>query len=132
MLRTFIKDSTTYAIPTIVSRGLTLILIPLYTRVLSPADFGSLDLLIVFASVVNLTIALEVSQGLARFYPNEQDIQRKVDFASTAFWFTFFCYALFTTVALLFSSKFSEIIMGQTGLEQVFAIGAIYIFFNGS
>jgi O-antigen/teichoic acid export membrane protein len=131
MLRDLLKDSAVYAIPSFISRGLSLILIPLYTRVLSPSDFGSLDLLIVFASIVNLTIALEVSQGVARFYASESDPEQKILYVSSAFWFTFGCYAVFLGVALLLSGSFAELIMGQAGLQLVFQIGLGYIFFNG-
>ena len=89
MIRTFLKDSAVYTVPSIISRGLALLLVPFYTRVLSTADYGSLDLLMVFASVVNSSIALEVSQGVARFYVSEPISERKVMYASSALWFTF-------------------------------------------
>jgi O-antigen/teichoic acid export membrane protein len=131
MLRTLLKDSAVYAIPAFISRGLTLIMLPLYTRVLNPADFGSLDLFILFASIVNLTIALEVSQGVARFYASEPNPERKMLYASSAFWFTFGCYAIFLGVMLFFSVSLVELIMGQAGLHLEFQIGLVYIFVNG-
>ncbi len=131
MIRSFIKDSAIYAIPSIVSRGLAVILIPLYTRVLTPADFGSFDLFIAFATLVNLTVALEVSQGVARFYSTESDVMRKVAYASSGFWFTAFCYAFFLIIALIASKKLSLLIMGRDGMETSFQVGVIYIFING-
>ncbi|MDO9049996.1 MAG: oligosaccharide flippase family protein [Methylotenera sp.] len=131
MLKSFIRDSVVYAIPSIVSRGLAVILIPLYTRVLTPADFGSLDLFIAFATLVNLTVALEVSQGVARFYSSEKDAGRRVAYASSAFWFTVFCYALFLIVTLIANKELSRLIMGRDGMETSFQVGVIYIFING-
>lgn len=131
MLRAFLRDSAIYAIPSIISRGLAVILIPLYTRVLSPADYGSFDLLSAFAVLVNLTVALEVSQGVARFYSGEQDAERRVVYASSAFWFTIFCYTVFLGGALIFSSDLSLLVMGRGGMDTAFQVGAIYIFING-
>lgn len=131
MIREFLKDSVIYAVPSFISRGLALILVPLYTRVLSPSDYGSLDLFIIFASIVNLTIALEVSQAVARFYGAEPDIERKILYASSAFWFTFGCYAIFFGLMLLLSASFAAPIMGQEGLQLAFQIGLVYIFLNG-
>lgn len=131
MLRAFLKDSAIYALPALISRGLSLFLIPLYTRVLSPADYGSLDLLTVFASIVNLTIALEVSQGLARYYAGEQAHDRKVAYASSAFWFTLVCYSIFAVLALLFTRQLATLIMGQAGMETAFRLGVAFILFNG-
>jgi len=131
MLRAFIKDSIIYLVPAVISRGLSLFLVPLYTRVLSPADYGSLDLLLVFTSLVNLTVALEVSQGVARHYGTEEDLNRKVSYASTALWFTVFCYSMFLILAQIFSVPLGEIVMGRIGLESVFRIGLVYIWLNG-
>jgi O-antigen/teichoic acid export membrane protein len=131
MIKSFLKDSAIYMAPTFLSRGLSLILIPLYTRVLQPADFGSLDLFLIFASIVNLTIALEVSQGVARFFAAENDPQKKIAYASSAFWFTFACYIVFTLLMLILSPLVSIFVLGRTGLQLAFQIGIIYIFFNG-
>lgn len=131
MLRSFLTDSAIYAIPILVSRGLSFLLVPLYTRVLSPADYGSLDLLVVFAAIVNLTVALEVSQGVARFYAGELDPQRKVAYASSAFWFTLGCYSLFALIALILTRSVASLVMGQPGMETAYKIGIIYIWING-
>ena len=131
MLRSFLKDSAIYSIPALLSRGLYLFLVPLYTRVLSPSDYGSLDLLTVFAGIINLTIGLEVSQGVARFYAAERDPERKVAYASSAFWFTLTCYCVFAVVTLLFADPLSGLIMGQEGLEAAFSIGVLYISVSG-
>ena len=131
MLKSFFKDSAIYTLPTLVSRGLSLILTPLYTRVLVPADYGSLDLFLVFASIVNLTIALEVSQGVARFFAAENNQDRKIAYASSAFWFTVSCYSVFAILMLFSSSYSAKFIMGKEGLARVFQVGVIYIWCNG-
>jgi hypothetical protein len=131
MLKTFIKDSIIYFIPTLISRGLGIILLPLYVYGLSPADFGSLDLLLVLASIVNLTIALEISQSVARFYATESSIKHKSGYASTAFWFTIACYTVFIIIMISLSSQFSEFILKQKGLEKTFQVGLFYIWIQG-
>lgn len=131
MLGSFFKDSLIYSAPAIISRGLTLFLIPFYTRVLDPKDFGSFDLFIAFATLVNMTIALEISQGVARFYAAEQDQKNKMLYASSAFWFTALCNFVFLIIMWTFSDKVSVFIMGQPQFDLTFKIGLIYIFSNG-
>lgn len=131
MLKRFLSDSLIYSIPTVISRGLSVILAPLYTRVLSPSDYGSLELLTVFASIVNLTIALEVSQGVARFYASEPDPDRKVVYASSAFWFTVVCYSIFSALMLFLSPKLASLVMGRNGMVHEFQAGIAYIWING-
>lgn len=131
MLGAFLKDSIVYLIPTVISRGLALILLPLYTRVLSPADYGSLDLLVVFAGIVKLTVALEVTQGVARFFGSEQDPVKKIAYASSALWFSVFAYSVFAAVALLFSKQLAPLVMGQEGLNRAYQLGIVFIWISG-
>ncbi|CAN5707517.1 N/A [soil metagenome] len=131
MLKAFAKDSVVYAVPAVFSRGLAVLLIPLYTRVLAPAEYGSLDLLLVFASLVKLTVALEVSQAVARFYAAERDPARKSAYASTSLWFTLAAYSLFALLALWQSERLAALVMGREGMERAFGIGVLYIWVSG-
>ena len=131
MIRAFFRDSLIYTVPTLLSRGLLIFLVPLYTRVLSPIDYGAFDMLMVFGSLANLTIALEVSQGVARFYTAEEDQWKKVQYASTAFWFTLFCYTLFLIATILLAPLLSMFIIGRADLDTIFRLGMVYIWANG-
>lgn len=131
MLKALVRDGVIYAIPSIVSRGLAVFLIPLYTRVLTPADYGSLDLLMAFATLVSLTVALEIAQGVARFYSGEEDAERRMAYASSAFWFTVLCNTAFLGTVLFFSKEMSILVMGRGGMEKAFQVGVLYIYING-
>ncbi len=131
MIRTFFRDSAIYTIPTILSTGISIFLIPLYTQVLSPADYGALDMVTVFGSLVALTVALEITQGVARFYQEEQTENGWSLLASTALWFTIISFTIFLIVALILSQELSLIVLGVPDLEDVFRLGVINIWFNG-
>lgn len=118
-------------IPSIISRGINIILVPLYTRVLIPADYGAFDMFIVFGNLVNLTVALEVGQAVARFYPDEKDYEKRISYVSTAFWFLIFCYSVFCITALFTASWLSEIILGKSGFESYFTIALAFFWLNG-
>jgi len=130
MIRTFIRDTAIYTIPTILSTGISFFLIPLYTRVLSPADYGALDMMTVFGSIVALIMALEISQGVARFYYEEQTENQRSLLASTALWFTVISLTLFLIVALILAQKLSLLVLGVPDLENVFRLGSINIWLN--
>ncbi|MBM3362780.1 MAG: polysaccharide biosynthesis protein [Betaproteobacteria bacterium] len=131
MLRSFLKDSAYYGLATVLSRGISFLLVPLYTHVLSPAAFGSLDLLLVFANLITLTVALEVSQAVQRFYPDTADGAQRRRLFSTALWFSLAAYLGFAVFAWLTSPVLAPLVMGQAGLELPFRIGLVYILVNG-
>lgn len=67
MIQQFIKEGSIYSISTIATKGISLLLIPFYTAFFSPADYGVLDLLVVFSGVVNAFVSLQIGQATARF-----------------------------------------------------------------
>ena len=88
MLDRAIKDILIYGLSSILTRGMSFLLIPFYTSALSTEDFGAFDLILTLAALANLVVALEVSQGLARFWHDETNAERRVVLASTTMVFT--------------------------------------------
>lgn len=130
MINKFFKDSLVYTIPSLVSKGISFFLIPLYTRVLSPSEYGSFDLIIVFGTIISIVISLEISQGVARFYSEETEQEKKQLYASTSLWFILFSYSLFFLIALIFNDKISFFLFEIQDKELLFQTAIIYIFFN--
>ena len=131
MIKAFVKDSLIYTIPTIVNRGLHFILLPFYTRVLNPNDFGNLDLIIIFTSLINLTIALEISQGFARFLPDEKSSEGKKIISFSALAFTVCCYLIYLLVALIFLKDLTIIFFSDPNFDDFMLLGIVYSFING-
>ena len=90
MLGLFVRDSLIYGIASILSRSLGLLLLPVYTRILNPQDYGVLDLITTAALFINLVIVLEVGQGFARYWHEMPDKKNQIALASTAWWFALF------------------------------------------
>jgi O-antigen/teichoic acid export membrane protein len=130
MIRRFFHDSAIYTVPSILSYGISFFLIPLYTRFLTPSDYGALDMITVFGSLIALTVVLEISQAVARFYRDEKDEDKKV-LASTALWFTVLMFSVFLIVALSFAPALSRIVIGVPGFDDVFRLGVVFIWVNG-
>jgi O-antigen/teichoic acid export membrane protein len=131
MLKSLFKDSVVYTIPTVVSRGISILLVPLYTRVLTPADYGAFDMINVVASLVWLTVALEVTQAVARHYPDETSEDGKITLTSTALWFTVVTHTMFLALAQILAPFASKAVLGVDGLTPAFRLGLVHIWLNG-
>lgn len=118
-------------IPTILSRGLGLFLLPVYTRFLSPEQYGILDLFSVLMSLINLTIALEISQALARYYQEYQDQEIRKSYVSTAFLFTCGMYFLYILVSVYFADFFTIYLLNTLENQHIFYLATISIATNG-
>ncbi|HWK89783.1 MAG TPA: oligosaccharide flippase family protein, partial [Longimicrobium sp.] len=126
MLRRFLKDSAIYGASNLLSRGIGLLLLPLYTRVLTPTEYGTVDLLQVLRSLVALTVALEISQGLVRFFAEAGDDGEKRVLASTALWFTLGAYALFAVVATVWARPLSAWLLDTQAATGAWRLAVAY------
>jgi O-antigen/teichoic acid export membrane protein len=131
MLKAVLRDSLVYGLASVLSKGLAIFLLPLYTRVLSPGDYGAYDLLITLAALANLAVALEISQGLARHWADTTEQAARVRLASTSLWFTVLMYGLFLLCGLLAASQLNAWVLGDEGYLDAFRLGLGFIAANG-
>lgn len=96
----FLKDGFIYSFPTIISRGLTFLLLPIYTRYLSPTEYGIFDLIILFTNLFQIIITAEITQGLARYTTRKKRKKLKQKLVSTAFWFSNLMYLIFIFIMI--------------------------------
>lgn len=63
-----LRQAATYGIGSVVSPLISFILLPIYTRYLTPGDYGELSLTIIVSVVMFTTIGLGVRSGIIRIY----------------------------------------------------------------
>lgn len=131
MIKEVLRDSAIYGAASILSRGLSLLVLPIYTRVLGPADFGALDMIMTFGALANLVVAFEVSQGLARYWPDCETAREKKRLASSVWWFSIAMYSLFLVCALCWADWINKYLLGEVRLVPVLRIGIVFVCFNG-
>jgi len=131
MIKQFFKDSAIYSFSTIISRGISIFMVPIYTRVFSPADYGVIDMIAVVSSLINLTIALEISQAVARFFPENKSLEEKRSYASTALWFTVCVNIAFLILAQYYCSYLGPLVLGTSYNEYLFRIAIFSIVTSG-
>ncbi len=131
MLKAVLRDSLVYGLASVLSKGLVIFLLPLYTRVLSPGDYGAYDLLITLGALANLVVALEIAQGLARYWADAPEPAARKRLASTGLWFSVLMYALFLIVGLLAAPQLNALLLGEARYLDAFRLGVSFIAVNG-
>jgi O-antigen/teichoic acid export membrane protein len=114
-LRRLATTGAAYTAASIFSKLIAVALLPLYTRYLSPADYGAAEVL--FAAVVSASIIvrLGVIEALLRFYYKEGEDPDRVLATSFAalFWFA----TAAALVALPFAEPISEALLGEPATD---------------
>jgi O-antigen/teichoic acid export membrane protein len=106
-------------------------MLPFYTRVLSPTDYGVTEMLAIFTSLVGFTIALEISQGLARHFGEVRDDADRIAYASTSLWFTIASYTVFLVLGILFAGPATRLLFGRADYATIFLVALFSIWVNG-
>jgi O-antigen/teichoic acid export membrane protein len=79
------RHSAVYGLGSLVSRFIAVLLLPVYTRFLTPADYGLIETLIALSAVLTVLLAAGVKSAFFRFYFDDEDKRRVI---RTSFWFT--------------------------------------------
>ena len=133
MLKDLLKEGGLYTIANLLTKGVSLMLIPFYTSYFTPLDYGILDMLTVFGVFFNAIVSLQLSQGLGRYVgdstvPNDD----KKKYASTAILFTSLLYLVFVIGVSIKSEIFINFISSDILIEQnIFLLALISIMING-
>jgi len=131
VIKSFIKNSAIYTIATVFTRGIAIFLIPIYTRYLTPAEYGIIDYFMILTSIINLTIALEITQAVVRYYQDAETIEEKRSYVSTAFLFTIFIYFIYFIISYIFSNELASLFLDNENMSRLFIIASGSIATNG-
>lgn len=128
MLKALLRDAVVYGASTVLTRAVSLLVVPIYTRILSPAEYGAIDILSIFGNLITLTVALEIGQAVARFLPDAESDSDRSRLVSTATIFGVVAYSGFATVALLLLGPLRDLLVGEgaSTTAVVMAITAIW------
>jgi O-antigen/teichoic acid export membrane protein len=84
MLRKLSSDSLVYGVLDVLNRVVSVLLVPLYTRVLPPSDFGALDLFTTAGSVAFALLLCGLDSALSFYFNATEDPEERRRIASHA------------------------------------------------
>ncbi len=131
LLDRVIKDGAIYGAATLLARGVHVLLIPVYTRILSPSEFGISDVLLTLIALVDIVISLEISQALMRFFPDARVGPDKDALVSSSFWFIALGHLLVVACLAPFSTQISQMLFGTIEYSLSVLVTIITVFFYG-
>ena len=82
------RHSVVYGVGGLVSRILAVLLLPLYTRYLTPSDYGKVETLIALTTVLGIALRMGIHSAFFRFYFDSAEPEQRRRVLRTSFWFT--------------------------------------------
>jgi O-antigen/teichoic acid export membrane protein len=106
----FAKPFIIYGIGTALVRFTSLLLIPLYTRVFSPAEYGVYDIITSLVTLLYIFGMMQLESGLARFYYEKKDPNDRVSLINTLFTTVFSLSSIISLIVVVFSNSISYLL----------------------
>jgi O-antigen/teichoic acid export membrane protein len=85
MIKALLKESGIYAIPTLLVSLAGFFMLPVYTRILTPADYGLLETVTKITDMFGLLLGAGIADALVRFYSTSNNQEQKNNIVVTAF-----------------------------------------------
>ena len=108
------KHSVIYGLGGLVSRILAVILLPLYTRYLTPSDYGKVETLIALTTVAGIALSAGIGSAFFRFYFDSQEPADRRRVLRTSFWFIMGMATLGLVVGVAFAGEISQVLFGTS------------------
>jgi O-antigen/teichoic acid export membrane protein len=130
-MKRMLRHSAVYGIGNILSKLVGFFLIPVYTRCLSPQDYGMVELLDLTLSFISMIVGMGLSSAVLRFYFDTKDKEERNALVSTALIFISSCAAVVVLLAVAFDHEISLLLFKNNGCEIFFDLMIITFFFSG-
>ncbi|HOZ52594.1 MAG TPA: oligosaccharide flippase family protein, partial [Chitinophagaceae bacterium] len=114
LLKQLASESAIYGISSMLTKVIGIFLVPLYTRLLTPADYGSLNLVNSTFYFIIVLAVFALDSASARWFYDTHDIEDRKKTISSWFWFQMIASVVFAFIIILGSSFFSRIILNET------------------
>lgn len=130
-LRRLATTGAAYQVADVVAKLIALATLPLYTRHLTGADYGTAELLMTVVILVSIVVRLGVGEAFVRFHFLDEDPARRRRVARSATAFLLAATTAAALAALALAGPISELVLGHrdAGVLRI-AIGGLWVFTN--
>ncbi len=109
-MKKLLKNMSIYGLGGVASRAIQFLLLPVYTRVLTTSEYGSLELIYITFTVLGMLYGFMISSGLIRYYFDKSDTVYRDQVLGSAFWFTFVNSIIFAAVSFLLADRVADML----------------------
>jgi len=122
------KHTIIYGVGMLLGKIVSFIMLPIYTRYLTPADYGVLELLTITTDVISIIVGIGLAATVMRFYAKYDSQEEKNKVVSTALILISVPSLAMNLACVLLSDKFSVLVFGSADYTFYFQLSFILIF----
>jgi O-antigen/teichoic acid export membrane protein len=130
-LKELTKDTAIYGISTMVGRFLNFILVPLYTNIFAPAEYGIIQLIYSYMAILNIVFIYGLDSAYLKF-ASFKDIGDEKDNFSTPYISVFITSLLFSILIIINSHSIGESLSIPSEYIYLVYISAAILFLDAN
>jgi len=119
LARRLLTAGAAYQLPDVAAKAIAVGLLPVYTRQLTPADYGTAELVLTLVIVASIVVRLGLAEALVRFHFHDADPERRIRLARTATGALAVTTTLAAGAAALAAEPLAELVLGAPRAAEV-------------
>jgi O-antigen/teichoic acid export membrane protein len=108
------KHTLVYGLGMLIGRAVSFLMLPIYTRFLTPADYGVMALVELTLDFISILAGAQLALGVFRFYHKVETQREKEEIVSTSFLLVAGMYFMVGLGAFLAAAPLSQLVFGST------------------
>jgi O-antigen/teichoic acid export membrane protein len=125
--RKAISHTAIYSVANIIRKTVGFLMLPIYTRYLTPEDYGAVQLMMMVVAFMEVFVAMRMGAAIFRYYSLAKDSNEKKTVMSTAFLMVMCTSTVAFLILLTNASSATEIFLGDTRYADMMSIIAILL-----
>lgn len=129
-LRSTLKHGLIYGLGTLLAKAIGFIMIPIYTRVLTPADYGILELLSTSTDIIALVAGIGLSWGVTRYYYYYDEERERHSVVSSAAMLVILFFALAALAVAPLAEPAARLLLGHAAHAGLVRLAILSFFLS--
>lgn len=119
-----------YFVGNILRYGVSFVMLPIYTRVLTPADYGTLELLSMVIDFSGIIFGLRIGEAIFRFYLEHDEREKKNQVISTSLILTFILNMVGLSIILSLSGVIDRFLFNGGNYQLLLGLFSLTLIFG--
>lgn len=120
-----------YGLGNILNRAITFLLLPLYINMMTPSEYGALNLIYPFLAIMNVVYMYGLDAAFMRFFIPEKSRQRRQEIFSIVYLSILASTVLITAGLFLAKASIANLLLGDDPATSVFGLAFIILAIDG-
>lgn len=120
-----IKHTGIYGVGIVARNMASFLMLPIYTRYLTPEDYGVIELLSMVLDVVGILMGVRIGQAIFRYYTRSNSLLERNRTISTALFLVLILNSLGVAVIMLTAQPVSRLVLGDAGYAGALTLFSI-------